>query len=1777
MKKLVFFLLFNILFLSCLLAQQQDDLCGVHRKSPNPRTSANPEYYDRFGNGYDEDELFISSLQGYSTFDCQSGYFTLHFDNDFTDKEKEIFCRAFKDISDKIDSKHQGPIDIAIHTSNDDAAYLWATPLYSHSCGIQGPIISNMIMTGNPTFKAKPIYVGEIFVNSDYRKQGKFYLDELDEKVLQGIGSKQVDLYTVATHEILHLLGFASLIGSNGQPLHSGGYSPWDKFLYSDIVKTKLIEPVGNPDPNEFCCNKHQIAKKLTSALQFNDCSDRIFFQTATGQNIASITNSINTVSTYDINALSHLYNDCNGIKGPFVMHPYPISILANRVFISDIELQILCELGYQVKSSVCKADCFAVATDDTNFPTGKTNNKIIIPFTTLLANDANYKGNPTLANAPTGLTVTTTATGFEVLTATPGNYKFTYKIEGCDGKQCDFAEVFITIIDEKLDVTCNPSNDCDLLCYGDFENFYLGEDEYFKQLIGKVTRYNVDGSGNNSPDIVSNPKAGDNKLLQMHNDGNSVESIYLQLRKPIEDGCEAVISFDGVAQENNTIIQFFAFSGNICKPTAQTPTPVIQIPAIGCNSSVQNLCLGGVQTQSFYCMGQAQLEQQSFKFLQSAQKPSDPETAIFTNSSHRTFLWKNTTGKPIDKILVWVYDEKQKYYYYCLDNFRVQASCDKNVIAVTSEIIAPFQPGQTAKVKYTFQATTPKNGVTIKSTLALKADIVTIPTGLNYHANNDFTGTGASTTDLIISSGETKTLTLEIDVLTSINIPYLGKIHLNVEKADNLCYSPNVPVNKTTIEINEDFTYVVLDYCTKKVQFFPNVKGGNHFWTFTEGIVPNQKITISNLENPIYTFTKSVFTVKHQVNLQPSAPTDVTINLFVKAAVSPNAVASIFFNGNKIFANTPITLSNNLLIDVDFTFDNCIFIAAPGTKITIPEGIKATFNKCQFYSCDVMWQGIEVLAPIKGLIGGEIELTNCPRVDDANNAIKLNNRTSATITNNVFSKNYVGVYGQNARLYSFLAADNKHIGAALKLPFKGQVILPVKKSYVAYWFIESGIEDNSGTFAPIHIGASSKILPREFIENSNIGIFAENTPLQIDNVSFKNIQGSSFYNPFGIAIFSKAIEPNTLLTVRGLGKNITLFDNCVAGVYAINTRLYVYNTKMENVSTGVRGENTPGFIQNNYINCSSGGIGISNTSYQHILENEIHCTNPTSYDSYGIWLEKSGSIKSAATIVERNTIDMTNTTYGIRLSDVNNVYLLNNKDIFMQNARPNGFTDGINIINSMDCYIRGNNIIGGTPTNNTPNPLAKTETVGIFMQNSSSNTYCCNILDKIYTAVEARNINDISDNFLTTTFGNHYYGLWLRKRSFFTNPIIGGQDFSGNIWNGSVAVGARNEHPNIKIINNNQFLIETKVGLQPLSHPVIETPNAKGSEWFKTNPLGTSSICNAGPNGCFAQKPSGNIITNVDRLLLNDSNGELSDLTRWTLTRNLYAKLEANSSLINKEEALAIFYEQTKNTAIANFVGISEGIDYAKNYQTSAGSSTEKELIKKEKALISINEKLQAAEYDAALVKVQQDLYAEIATLFKAWALEQVQAEKEKTEMFYQLQKRNESIKSELVYENNLQQVNKVILEQLLSPEKTLGKDGIFILESVAYQCDMEGGEAVQTARAMLSWLNISKYSFGRENECKSGGIISKQQKNNNGEVKIYPNPAYDYLTIDKGNNTSNAILIYSFEGKLIAKESLNNRINIIDVSHLQNGIYFCRLSEEDGQVMSLKFVIVH
>ncbi len=100
MKKLFFSIL--LLFLIHNLNAQIDAIpyCGTYKKAG--LTNGRPlDYYDRFGNEYDKQEVSVSYLltQGYSVSSCKSGYYKLIFKNGFSDVQKEVFCKVFEELS----------------------------------------------------------------------------------------------------------------------------------------------------------------------------------------------------------------------------------------------------------------------------------------------------------------------------------------------------------------------------------------------------------------------------------------------------------------------------------------------------------------------------------------------------------------------------------------------------------------------------------------------------------------------------------------------------------------------------------------------------------------------------------------------------------------------------------------------------------------------------------------------------------------------------------------------------------------------------------------------------------------------------------------------------------------------------------------------------------------------------------------------------------------------------------------------------------------------------------------------------------------------------------------------------------------------------------------------------------------------------------------------------------------------------------------------------------------------------------------------------------------------------------------------------------------------------------------------------------------------------------------------------------------------------------------------------------------------------------------------
>ncbi|MGK0436510.1 MAG: hypothetical protein ACJAX0_000747 [Flavobacteriales bacterium] len=67
--------------------------------------------------------------------------------------------------------------------------------------------------------------------------------------------------------------------------------------------------------------------------------------------------------------------------------------------------------------------------------------------------------------------------------------------------------------------------------------------------------------------------------------------------------------------------------------------------------------------------------------------------------------------------------------------------------------------------------------------------------------------------------------------------------------------------------------------------------------------------------------------------------------------------------------------------------------------------------------------------------------------------------------------------------------------------------------------------------------------------------------------------------------------------------------------------------------------------------------------------------------------------------------------------------------------------------------------------------------------------------------------------------------------------------------------------------------------------------------------------------------------------------------------------------------------------------------------------------------------------------------------------------------------------------------------------------------------------------------------------------------------EIQVYPNPATDVLTIDLGAVTQTIqIQFIDAVGRVVKTESVTSSENQLDISDLNQGMYFISLSSADG-----------
>ena len=173
-------------------------------------------------------------------------------------------------------------------------------------------------------------------------------------------------------------------------------------------------------------------------------------------------------------------------------------------------------------------------------------------------------------------------------------------------------------------------------------------------------------------------------------------------------------------------------------------------------------------------------------------------------------------------------------------------------------------------------------------------------------------------------------------------------------------------------------------------------------------------------------------------------------------------------------------------------------------------------------------------------------------------------------------------------------------------------------------------------------------------------------------------------------------------------------------------------------------------------------------------------------------------------------------------------------------------------------------------------------------------------------------------------------------------------------------------------------------------------------------------------------------------------------------------------------------------------------------------------------------------------------------------------------------------------ILESNYYDVNRISLELLATGADSLTAEQFTTISPIAWQCPLEGGDAVYQARVLY---HLNENDIFNDNELCIGlaSIYFKEEKNDDdeelssiiGQMKVIPNPANELVQVhingvEKG--ISYQVELRDLVGQVLFEERLDNGQTIqMPTAKLPAGIYFCILLEDGILIESNKLIIQH
>lgn len=887
---------------------------------------------------------------------------------------------------------------------------------------------------------------------------------------------------------------------------------------------------------------------------------------------------------------------------------------------------------------------------------------------------------------------------------------------------------------------------------------------------------------------------------------------------------------------------------------------------------------------------------------------------------------------------------------------------------------------------------------------------------------------------------------------------------------------------------------------------------------------------------------------------------TAISLNALVNAGTLPSGS----YNGPCISVPANATLT----IDIPYQFSGTTFNMGANAQILVAAPNKLTIsNNSVLQGCGALWRGItlapETLNPL-AIPGGQLDMSQSV-LQSAEIGIFAQNQSKIRLADNTFTNNYISL-----RVTGFVPFINFGNPAEFE-----DNTFTADANYIA-----PGYDAVTSPLAAIHFdNATTFFIGQDFanpptvintIRNVRRGIMADNSfglglyglqisdltglvsaPEQSNRVAVR-INNSRNINVKYCNIFGTSVQARPwhgIVTFGNSGHKQIYHDNSI--VVAGTTGIYV---------NGLSSPATEVDMQNNYV-------------FAH--QPCIQVLNFANGNGNSLFLNKNSLFSRVGAGFILQNVDA---PYRVHDNDISTALLSSTTlgTIFQCDGRGDVYKNNFNMITEDDavfillvgfsnnCKIYENTLYGDA---SNPNGLFD---AGIFTANCTNLIYCCNSVDNT-TYGTAFNFSNNDVRFYTTQYGTHDSALYFQPAATLNAQINTGNNWAGAttsldaFYPGDVATAIFNA----PFRTNPANITATKI---------------EPAGWFQL--LGTDPSCSETSTvSCddLNLPTSFTELTSTDLTALTPANYSNEDVLRFEQKRQLYRKLKENPTLVNWNNDVSDFYDDSQN----NIVGAMYEVDKAwRNlFRASATLSASYETLVGQ--WDDLNDEVADiyAAYPTATLAEQTALLEDLRDL----TTQMLEIEADISDLSEQEQDDldgsvddllalNTALSINELWETEEKNINDLFFRYYTGLIDTFNSTQQSQIAALAEECPQFYGAGVYKAR----FLREQVEGFARhyaENHCV-GEERSDKQQITGPDFDFLPNPAADKVLVQLPKNFSQGgtITVRCLDGRAVLTQNYpaEAREQTLDVSNIQPGVYWLTMNAENTASLTAKLVII-